>query len=126
MSQCFLYCHTLHPLFPLWPCCYRFKGVFVAVARQLELDLVPRIQSEQVDVEHVSAVELYRLHEDSVEKSQKQPVRIPIPVQWCGHWSLDFKPIGPSKLGLTWQELVVLNKGSMCTKSIPWAKEVVL
>jgi len=37
--------------------------------RKLGLDLVPRIDSEQVDVDQISPVELFRIHEKSMEDS---------------------------------------------------------
>ena len=47
-----------------------FNFSYVRVFRQLGLDLVPRIETEQVDVEKVSPVELYRIHETSEEAAK--------------------------------------------------------
>ena len=41
----------------------------VSIHRKLGLDLVPRIDSEQVDVDQISPVELFRIHEKSMENS---------------------------------------------------------
>ena len=63
------------PQFRTWPITsfiYSFIVSFIHCLwyRQLGLDLVPRIETEQVDVEKVSPVDLYRIHEASEDSAK--------------------------------------------------------
>ena len=47
---------------------------FVFPCRLLGLDLVPRIEGEMADVEQISPVELFNIHEQSTVNSQEATV----------------------------------------------------
>src|SRR6218665_1473792 len=58
---------SIHPSFN------SLKYSFI-ICRMLKLDLVPRMNNEQVDVERISPVELYQIHQKSATMSETATV----------------------------------------------------